>query len=117
MAASDRSSELNSTGESSYSTNSKPSVLDRLKCPEPYVYARSESHTYIPKSIPPTSMSKGVSDKGLTVSGTRLFWNTHILSYNTVIGPSLSEPHTSVTAVQKCVCMLACLLAAIYRKF
>ena len=35
-----------------------------------------------------------------------------------VIGASLSEPHTSVTALRTCVCMLACLLAwAIYRKF
>ena len=37
------------------------------------------------------------------------------------IGASLSEPHTSVTALRTCVCMLACLLgcllAAIYRKF
>ena len=37
------------------------------------------------------------------------------------IGASLSEPHTSGTALRTCVCMfaclLACLLAAIYRKF
>ena len=33
------------------------------------------------------------------------------------IGASLSEPHTSVTALRKCVCIRACLLAAIYRKF
>ena len=40
---------------------------------------------------------------------------------NFLIGASLSEPHTSVTALRTCVCMfaclLACLLAAIYRKF
>ena len=28
---------------------------------------------------------------------------------HTLIGASLSEPHTSVTALRKCVCMLACL--------
>ena len=28
-----------------------------------------------------------------------------------LIGASLSEPHTSVTALRTCVCMLACLLA------
>ena len=28
---------------------------------------------------------------------------------NTLIGASLSEPHTSVTALRTCVCMLACL--------
>ena len=37
------------------------------------------------------------------------------------IGASLSEPHTSGTALRTCVCMFACLLAcllvAIYRKF
>ena len=27
------------------------------------------------------------------------------------------EPHTSGTALRMCVCMFACLLAAIYRKF
>ena len=35
-----------------------------------------------------------------------------------VVGVSLSEPHTSVTALQDaCVCMLVCLRVAIYRKF
>ena len=45
-----------------------------------------------------------------------------------LVGASLSEPHTSGTALLTCVCMfacllellaclLACLLAAIYRKF
>ena len=34
-----------------------------------------------------------------------------------VIGASLSEPHTSVTAFVEVVCMSACLLVAIYRKF
>ena len=38
------------------------------------------------------------------------------LSLQSVIGASLSEPHTSVTALRTCVCMLAYLLAAIYRK-
>ena len=33
------------------------------------------------------------------------------------IGASLSEPHTSGTALRKCVNVRACLLAAIYRKF
>ena len=33
-----------------------------------------------------------------------------------VIGASLSEPHTSRTALRMCLCMFACLLA-IYRKF
>ena len=28
-----------------------------------------------------------------------------------IIGASLSEPHTSVTALRKCVCIRACLLA------
>ena len=37
--------------------------------------------------------------------------------YNMLIGASLSEPHTSGTALGTCVCMFACLLAAIYRKF
>jgi len=35
-----------------------------------------------------------------------------------IIGASLSEPHTSMTALQDvCVCMYVCLLVAIYRKF
>ena len=34
MAASDRLLKLDGTNECSYSTNSKPSVLDRLKCAE-----------------------------------------------------------------------------------
>ena len=38
-----------------------------------------------------------------------------------LVGVTLSEPHTSGTALRTCVCMfaclLACLLAAIYRKF
>ena len=34
-----------------------------------------------------------------------------------LIGASLSEPHTSVTAFAEVVCMYVCLLAAIYRKF
>ena len=34
------------------------------------------------------------------------------------IGASLSEPHTSVTALlNACVCMCVCLRVAIYRKF
>ena len=28
-----------------------------------------------------------------------------------IVGASLSEPHTSVTSLRTCVCMLACLLA------
>ena len=40
------------------------------------------------------------------------------LYHNVIIGVSLSEPHTSVTALQDaCVCMSVCLLVAIYRKF
>ena len=77
MAASDHLSELDSTGECSYSTNSKPSVLDRLKCPEASVFARKRkvktnppvgvkrsqpssllSRTYTPKSISPTQRVK-----------------------------------------------------------
>ena len=47
---------------------------------------------------------------------------TRVVSRIELIGASLSEPHTSVTALQNaCVCLLACLLAcllvAIYRKF
>ena len=34
-----------------------------------------------------------------------------------IIGASLSEPHTSMTAFAEVVCMSACLLVAIYRKF
>ena len=38
-----------------------------------------------------------------------------------VIGASMSVPHTSVTALRTCMCMVACLLAylleAIYHKF
>ena len=35
-----------------------------------------------------------------------------------VIGASLSEPHTSVTALRKCVCVSACLFGpTTYRKF
>ena len=34
-----------------------------------------------------------------------------------LIGASLSEPHTSVTAFAEVVCMSVCLSAAIYRKF
>ena len=34
------------------------------------------------------------------------------------VGASLSEPHTSVTALRDaCVCLSVCLFAAIYRKF
>ena len=36
---------------------------------------------------------------------------------NRMIGASLSEPHTSMTALCTCVCMYVCLFAAIYRKF
>ena len=37
---------------------------------------------------------------------------------NTVIGASLSETHTSVTALRMCVCIYACLLGpTTYRKF
>ena len=67
MAASDSSGD---SGECSYSTDCRPSLLDRLKCPEPSVYARkwkvktnppvgakksqrhsALSYTYTPKSI------------------------------------------------------------------
>ena len=34
-----------------------------------------------------------------------------------IIGASLSEPHTSRTALCTCMCMFAYLLAAIYHKF
>ena len=34
-----------------------------------------------------------------------------------LVGASLSEPHTSVTAFAEVVCMYVCLFAAIYRKF
>ena len=34
-----------------------------------------------------------------------------------IIGVSLSEPHTSEMALQTCVCIYVCLLAAIYRQF
>ena len=34
-----------------------------------------------------------------------------------LIGASLSEPHTSMTAFVEVVCMYACLVAAIYCKF
>ena len=35
-----------------------------------------------------------------------------------IFGASLSEPHTSGTALRKCVCNVhTCLLAAIYHKF
>ena len=44
-----------------------------------------------------------------------------IVLFCPLIGASLSELHTSVTALRTCVCMsaclLACLLVAIYRKF
>ena len=33
------------------------------------------------------------------------------------MGVNLSEPHTGGTALRKCVCIYACLLAAIYRNF
>ena len=36
---------------------------------------------------------------------------------HSIIGASLSEPHTSVTAFAEVVCMYVCLLAAIYCKF
>ena len=39
------------------------------------------------------------------------FFTTLLLSF--IIGASLSEPHTSVTALCTCVCMLACLLACL----
>ena len=34
-----------------------------------------------------------------------------------LIGASLSEPHTSMTALRTCLYMYVCLFAAIYRKF
>ena len=34
-----------------------------------------------------------------------------------LIGATLSEPHTSVTALAEVVCMYVCMFAAIYRKF
>ena len=37
--------------------------------------------------------------------------NNGIMHPHNIIGVSLSEPHTSVTALRTCVCMLACLLA------
>ena len=37
--------------------------------------------------------------------------------YVHIFGASLSEPHTSVTALRTCVCMSVCLFAAIYQKF
>jgi len=38
-------------------------------------------------------------------------WGTDMLiaQHRTVIGASLSEPHTSVTALRTCMCRLACL--------
>ena len=40
------------------------------------------------------------------------------LKLGELIGASLSEPHTSVTALlDACVCMYVCLHVAIYRKF
>ena len=46
----------------------------------------------------------------------KLFWLFQ--NFNSIlIGASLSEPHTSVTALCTCVCMYVCLFAAIYRKF
>jgi len=72
MAASDSTGDR---GECSSSTNSKPSLLDRLKFQEPSVYAREWkvktnppvgakksqrhsvlSHTYTPKSISPVAL-------------------------------------------------------------
>ena len=92
MAASERLSELDCTGECSYSTNSRPSLLDRLKCPKPSAFARKRkvktnppvgakksqrhsalSHTYTPKSISPAHRVKEFPDEGLTVSGSKLF--------------------------------------------
>ena len=43
---------------------------------------------------------------------------THLNIFWYIIGASLSEPHTSVTLLHTCVCMLACLLGpTTYRKF
>ena len=82
MAASDRLSELDSTGECSYSTNSKQSVLDRLKCPEASVYARKQKV----KTNPPV--------------GVKLFTKPHL-------HPEIY--HTDVTSegvVHCCVCYI-----------
>lgn len=92
MAASERLSEIDSTAECSYSTDSRPSLLDRLKCADPSVHARKRkvksnppvgakksqghsllSHTYTPKSISPKQRVREFPDEGLTVSGSNLF--------------------------------------------
>ena len=46
-------------------------------------------------------------------------WECVHVGMNTskLIGASLSEPHTSVTALAEVVCMYVCLFVAIYRKF
>ena len=48
-------------------------------------------------------------DKGMMVWGV-MMWGERVW----VIGASLSEPHTSVTALRMCVCMLAYLLACLH---
>ena len=79
--------ELDSTGEpssASHSTNSRPSLLDSLKCPEPSLLARkrkvktnppvgakrsqgrsSLSHTYNPKSVSPAQRVKEFPDEAV----------------------------------------------------
>ena len=42
MAPSDRLLEIDSTEECSYSTDSKPSLLDRLKSLEPFAFAKKQ---------------------------------------------------------------------------
>ena len=45
-----------------------------------------------------------------------LVWRVNHVS-NNIVGASLSEPHTSMTAFAEVVCMYVCLCAAIYREF
>jgi len=51
----------------------------------------------------------------------RAQWETNQGKYD-VVGASLSEPHTSMTSLRACVCMLVCLYACLrgpttYQKF
>ena len=49
----------------------------------------------------------------LHANSTILQFVTDLILYSELVGASLSEPHTSVTALCTCVCMLACLLACL----
>jgi len=70
MTASDSTGD---SGECSYSTNSRPSLLDRLKCQEPSVYARKRKV----KTNPPVGAKKSQQHSALSHMYTRNLSRQH----------------------------------------